>query len=383
MNVVQFLRLAKPIVLNWKLREIPSGVGALKSGPEGIRALVYFGDSTTGSEHIYRQWADVFDKSGVPYVALFRHPGILSLARAYRPNSPMALARNGNDIANIIASCPNLKVAFYTGNPGNIAQMMQYNHFRHVFIGHGDSDKATSASRMFRLYDEVWVAGTAHEDRLQGLLPSDVAIRIVGRPQVASALTLEDTVARSVRPTFAFLPTWEGAREEINYTSAHLTEGLAKCIEGIGGIMRAKYHPSTGHRLRKLKSLEKDLRKSQQFGKGRSEIVGREEAATALMDGSDFCVTDVSSIVSDWIVRDRPLFVYIPSDVATSTSKFPIESYSYTFRSVEEFASEISRVVVDEDDYKRDQRRKAADYLISREATTSDAFGNRARLLCE
>jgi hypothetical protein len=32
---------------------------------------------------------------------------------------------------------------------------------KHVFIGHGDSDKQASFNPFSRVYDEVWVAGAA------------------------------------------------------------------------------------------------------------------------------------------------------------------------------------------------------------------------------
>ncbi len=349
--------------------------------PNDYRAIVYFGDATAGAEHIYRQWVDVFEDSGIPYLALFRQKKMFDFARRDRPGAAVAFARSGPALAEIINSYPKLQVAFYTGNPGNIAQMMQYHHFKHIFIGHGDSDKATSSSRMFRLYDEVWVAGQAHADRLKDVLPDDVSMVIVGRPQVMSSFMQERDAEIGPEPVFAYLPTWEGSREEINYASVPMTEAIAGSVSEIGGVMRVKFHPSNGARLKKFRDLESELATSAVFGDGRNEIVERKFSAASLMDECDYCITDVSSIISDWIVRDRPLFVYRPSNVVLSQSAFPLESYCYTFRTIKELQADFKRVILDKDDYKGEERTKASNYLVSRSATMSNEFARRARYL--
>ncbi|WP_421594175.1 CDP-glycerol glycerophosphotransferase family protein [Shinella sp. M27] len=349
--------------------------------PNDYRAIVYFGDATAGAEHIYRQWVDVFEESGIPYFALFRQKSMFDFARRDRPEAAVAFARNGPALAEIIKNYPKLQVAFHTGNPGNIAQMMQYHHFKHVFIGHGDSDKATSSSRMFRLYDEVWVAGQAHADRLNGVLPDDISLVIVGRPQVASSFAQERDSEINLEPAFAYLPTWEGSREEINYASVPMTEAIAGSVAEIGGVMRVKFHPSNGARLKKFRDLETKLIKSPLFSEGRNEVVQRKFPAPSLMDACDYCITDVSSIISDWIVRDRPIFVYKPVNVVLSQSAFPLESYCYTFRTIEELQGNFKRVILDKDDYKAEERTKASNYLVSRTATMSNEFARRAQYL--
>ena len=62
---------------------------------------------------------------------------------------------------------PGVKIAFYVANAGRNVQLLREPTIKHVFLNHGDSDKATSANPVSRVYDEVWVAGQAAIDRYE------------------------------------------------------------------------------------------------------------------------------------------------------------------------------------------------------------------------
>src|SRR5699024_55331 len=96
---------------------------------------------------------------------------------------------------------------------------IQHRHVRHIFLGHGDSEKRASCNPFFTLYDEIWTAGQAHIDRCKhsGLDFSQTRFRIVGRPQARPLLqaAADDGPSQHI----AYLPTWEGIDAEQNYTS--------------------------------------------------------------------------------------------------------------------------------------------------------------------
>ena len=63
---------------------------------------------------------------------------------------------------------------------------------KHVFIGHGDSDKVRQLNPFTKVYDEVWVAGPAGRRPLHPRPRSACATRTiveVGRPQLAASRT--------------------------------------------------------------------------------------------------------------------------------------------------------------------------------------------------
>ena len=72
---------------------------------------------------------------------------------------------------------------------------------KHVFVGHGDSDKQASVNPYSKVYDEVWVAGLAGRERYAragvGVLDRDIVE--IGRPQLAGVHTFGAESASTAR----------------------------------------------------------------------------------------------------------------------------------------------------------------------------------------
>src|SRR5690625_6533680 len=64
--------------------------------------------------------------------------------------------------------------------------MVRYSGLTHIQLLHGESDKASSANPVTRMYDRDFVAGQAAIDRFEkfGVSMHPDIFRIVGRPQV-------------------------------------------------------------------------------------------------------------------------------------------------------------------------------------------------------
>ena len=106
---------------------------------------------------------------------------------------------------------PGVRVALYPANSGKNIHMLRNRGMAHVFIGHGDSDKAASSNPYSKVYSEVWVAGQAGRDRY---LRADVGLRDddiveVGRPQLADLSQASEGAVGRPR-TVLYAPTWEG-----------------------------------------------------------------------------------------------------------------------------------------------------------------------------
>ena len=54
---------------------------------------------------------------------------------------------------------PTVRVAFYVANVGKNLHFLREPRVKHVFIGHGESDKVASVNPFTKVYDEIWVAG--------------------------------------------------------------------------------------------------------------------------------------------------------------------------------------------------------------------------------
>lgn len=153
------------------------------------------------------------------------------------------------------------RVALYPANTGKNIHMLRNPLLKHVFIGHGDSDKVASINPFSKVYDEVWTAGRAGRDRYDR---AQVGVRVdeiveVGRPQLDSIRT--DTETNAVR-TVLYAPTWEGWTDEPGNTSL-ITAGptLVKKLLAAEPQVRVLYkpHPFTGMRSAAARKAHKNI----------------------------------------------------------------------------------------------------------------------------
>ncbi|MEV8567508.1 hypothetical protein AB0436_18375 [Streptomyces sp. NPDC051322] len=147
---------------------------------------------------------------------------------------------------------PELRVTLYPGNAGKNVHMLQRAEVKHVFIGHGDSDKLASSNRVSKVFDEIWVAGRAGRDRYERIKHAVNAHEIVevGRPQLMSLSRWTGSVSNKV-PTVIYAPTWEGWTDDACYTSViPAGEKLVQALLSHEQRIRVIYkpHPLTGTR---------------------------------------------------------------------------------------------------------------------------------------
>ncbi len=141
-----------------------------------------------------------------------------------------------------------VRVALYPANVGKNIHLLRVPHIKHVFIGHGDSDKLASVNPFSKAYDEVWTAGRAGRDRYElaevGVRDEDLVE--VGRPQ------LHDVSRRSPDrevPTVLYAPTWEGWTNDPGNTSVlGAGERIVRELLAAEPPVRVLYkpHPFTG-----------------------------------------------------------------------------------------------------------------------------------------
>ncbi|MFJ9894853.1 hypothetical protein ACIQPR_16190 [Streptomyces sp. NPDC091280] len=143
-----------------------------------------------------------------------------------------------------------VRVALYAANVGKNIHLLRVPTMKHVFIGHGDSDKLASVNPFSKVYDEVWTAGRAGRDRYA---IADVGVRDddiveVGRPQLAPIQTWQGVPDGRI-PTVLYAPTWEGWDNDPGNTSLLLAgENIVKKLLKADPPVRVLYkpHPFTG-----------------------------------------------------------------------------------------------------------------------------------------
>ena len=76
---------------------------------------------------------------------------------------PVICVPAGVDFMNL--ELGSVRAALYAANVGANIHMLREPGMKHVFVGHGDSDKQASVNPYSKVYDEVWVAGLAGRER--------------------------------------------------------------------------------------------------------------------------------------------------------------------------------------------------------------------------
>jgi len=220
--------------------------------------LLYFSlNEASGTTYQVDSWLAVL--AGLRYRAAILVRERKHVTRIAATHLPIICVPRGPDVMDL--NLPDLKAVMYVGNTGNNIQMLRTNGVRHIFVGHGDSDKVASTNPFSRVYDEVWVAGQAGRDRYRraGSAVSDSSIVEVGRPQLA--------VVERARPdrqifTVLYAPTWEGWSVDLALSSVPVMGiKIIKTLLALSPNVRIIYkpHPLTGYQDAATKRINQKI----------------------------------------------------------------------------------------------------------------------------
>ncbi|MFI5079599.1 MAG: hypothetical protein ACHQCE_00875 [Streptosporangiales bacterium] len=233
-------------------RHLGDGTGILATVHERIReyrpeVVLYFSGSID-SAYQANMWLSTLAQLTRPAMILMRERGLVPLLG--RTGLPVVCIDDLVDLMNF--SLPSVRVALFPANTAKNLHMLRVPGIGHVFIGHGDSDKAASFNPYTKVYDEVWVAGQAGRDRY---LRAQVGVRDediveVGRPQLTGIRLAGDRPADRMF-TVLYAPTWEGwLAEECQTSLIAMGPKIIRALIAHEPRLRIIYkpHPLTGTR---------------------------------------------------------------------------------------------------------------------------------------
>lgn len=291
-----------------------------------------------------------------------------------------------------------IRAALYVANTGDVIHFIREPNIMSAFIGHGDSDKSASSNPFAKVYDEIWVAGEAGADRYRR---ADVGVRddqfvYVGRPQldgiqVQAALDSRPTAGGAAK-TVLYAPTWEGWEAGQEYCSVHqagveLVRALLQADEPVRIVYKS--HPFAGRRLHSVTAAHREIERllshanEQITEPGRRHVLADRSAAQLYhwFDQADFLVTDISSVLSDFVVSEKPYGVYNPTsrDSAAFVEEFPSASAGFVFGAGVDSVARLQQYIVDPGTYADvDARRKLRTYLLGDASSSATAKFNQA-----
>ncbi|GAA2195622.1 hypothetical protein [Streptomyces bangladeshensis] len=207
--------------------------------------VLYFSGSKDSAYQV-NMWLETMEQLDTRPLIILRERVILN--NLAPTTVPVICVPGGVHLMNLDLST--VRVALYAANVGKNIHLLRVPTMKHVFIGHGDSDKLASVNPYSKVYDEVWTAGRAGRDRYA---IADVGVRDddiveVGRPQLAPIETWQGTPEGRI-PTVLYAPTWEGWDGNPGNTSIVLAgENIVTRLIATDPPVRVLYkpHPFTG-----------------------------------------------------------------------------------------------------------------------------------------
>lgn len=223
-------------------------------GPE---VALYYSSSEKSTAYQVDMWISTLSRLERKAIVIVRER--MHMAAIRRTHLPIICLPTGGDVADL--EMPALKVALYVGNVGKNIHLLRNPEIKHVFVGHGDSDKLASANPASKVYDEVWVAGRAGRDRYRRAAVGvrDEAIVEVGRPQLDEVRTGPGPDDGTL--TVLYAPTFEGWSKDMFLTSVlHMGEELIRILLADPAVRVVyKPHPLIGVRSAAVRRAHRNI----------------------------------------------------------------------------------------------------------------------------
>jgi hypothetical protein len=288
--------------------------------PGSIRIGLYFSDTPVNLYQI-RQWY-------APLGALAQRHGVAVITRspaaylkvAGESPVPVVYLRTIAEIEDFLTE-QDVAVMLYVNQNVKNFQMLRQRRVFHVFINHGESDKAYMTSNQMKAYDFAFVAGQAALDRLdRELWDYDVERRAIpiGRPQTDHLTADRIPIPRDGRTVVFYAPTWEGDRPTMAYGSlvSHGVDLARAVLASTAHRLVFRPHPRTGVTSREHRAARDEIARLIA-----SANAADPEAFHLYDDGADLGwqftvadvqITDISAMVYDRLALGKPLVVTRP-----------------------------------------------------------------------
>ena len=199
-----------------------------------------------------------------------------------------------------------LKALLY---PANISRNWMYfytlpkdehtnKNIKHIHIGHGDSDKSSSCTRVQKIYDHSLVADDIAQSRYiknNISLPNQHFLKM-GAPIFPNLSVIENPQPLK---NILYIPTFEGPSPLMNYSSLdYIYNPLTKEINKNNFEFYYHPHPAMGMRQKEYKELSDELinKSSQQFN-------DKEK----LFNISNAAICDASGVTSEYLFTGKPI----------------------------------------------------------------------------
>jgi hypothetical protein len=255
------------------------------------------------------------------------------------------------------------KVLLYANQNVRNFYPLRYSEAVHVFVSHGESDKAYMSQNTVKRYDLYFAAGQAAIDRISSKVTHyDVSKRIIeiGRPQSLDNYELPSDFVQSEGKKVLYAPTWEGVTKATRYTSiASHGQKLVQALVDSGNYqVTYRPHPLSGSRDAEVKSANEAIKKViRQANKNSGSLAHYvDESPFGWHLGyHDLMISDISAIAYDWLSTGNPILLTKPVEKKAIVEEFPLvdKLYSITTKDLAGIESLIAEQFNEGSDHKK------------------------------
>ncbi|WP_209371719.1 CDP-glycerol glycerophosphotransferase family protein [Brevibacterium renqingii] len=279
-------------------------------------------------------WLPYLARTGKRFAVITRN-NTPAKAIAELTDAPVITCPKSADLEKMLI--PSLGAVFYVNASSRNGEMIRHQEYTHVYLGHGDSDKPPSYNPTHAMYDRIFAAGQAATERYaaHGVTISPEKFEIVGRPQLET-VDVTTELPEGGSTTVLYAPTWRGHVDETMLHSLPVAPQMITALINRGMTVVFRPHPFSyefeedAETIRQIHlMLEEDRSRS-----GRQHIFGeaaeRDMDVIECMNLSDAMISDVSSVVSDYLYSGKPFAMTAVSAQGDDfVAQYPIARASY------------------------------------------------------
>lgn len=290
-------------------------------------ALIPYGGNATYQAEM---WYPYIDQLNEPYYIVSLTEKTMN-RMAKNTDRPIVVP-DEQTVADIKKLVPDsVRIAYYPHNAVKNSLFRADRRYAHVFVHHGDGDKAPSFNPNSAKYDYLFVAGQGAIDRYarHGVKIPESKFRIIGRPPTEIIEVDRTPIAEKPRPTVLYAPTWYGKTEAENYSSLPIGPEIVDDL--IRRDVNVIFRPHPASRSNKeFKALIETIQSKLKDDSARStrkHIWGPQAetdwTVSDVTNASDAMVADVSGIVTDYLQSAKPF--------AMATVRFTADEFNDEF----------------------------------------------------
>ncbi|GIJ76365.1 CDP-Glycerol:Poly(glycerophosphate) glycerophosphotransferase [Micromonospora phaseoli] len=298
-------------------------------------AFVLHWTAPAGTAYQIAMWLPYLERLDRKFFVLVRGEANFNEAVALT-KAPVVFRSRLEDMDDVVT--PSMRAAFYVNTATKNNHLIRYTNLTHIQLNHGDSDKVPSHNPAFRIYDKNFVAGQAAIDRFaaNGVSMPVEMFTVVGRPQVENVAVAAKPIASIANPRVLYAPTWAGFYADSNYSSLPFGYDIIKALVARGCSIVFRPHPYSRRSPvlnRECDRIQALLAEDRRVN-GRPHVFGNQAEAkmsvTDCFNASDVLVSDVSSVVADYLYSEKPFaMVAVSTPATTFTDHFPLARVSY------------------------------------------------------